>query len=61
MNTLGKLQQAHSKVARVSGQLALGMATKRLKKSDLADMLAGLEQACGIIEGMLRAEDQDRV
>lgn len=56
-DTLLKLQRAHSKAARVSGQLALAMACKRLKRTELEDMKASLNMALAEIESLINAQD----
>ncbi len=55
--TLSRLQQAHSKVARTSGTLAIAMSCKRLSRMDLHAAVDDLKGAIANIEDILNAKD----
>lgn len=55
--TQSRLLQAHNKVARTSGALAIALSTKKLKRMELHACVDDLKTAIDLIESVLNAQD----
>jgi hypothetical protein len=51
--TQSRLTQAHHKVARSSGTLTIALATKKLKRAELHEVVSDLKDCIALIESIL--------